>query len=268
MEVSLDRFPNQIRKSITDTAEDVGSVHFGGCFSVAEILTAYLEPIIIKQIPAKKFFENNTLILSKGHCGLAYYSALSNCGVISKNELGAYCEDGGRFLGHIKRDTSIGVGWSTGSLGHGLSIAMGLAAAHANKDDDNMVTCVLGDGELHEGSNWEALLHLGMFPDINLRLIVDNNQMLSLGATASIRNLEPLEQKFRAFGLSPKSIDGNNLSEVRRAIKPEDSKSGIQVIIANTIKGKGISFMEGNSEWHAKRANADTLRMIREELDS
>ena len=131
----MEDIARKTRLNVVKTARGAGSVHFGGCFSVAEILVAYYRPVIEKKLSFPQFIERNTLVLSKGHCGLAVYALLNAIGVVSDNRLGTYCADGGAFMGHIKRDMSLGIGWSTGSLGHGLSISLGLASAlrHAGK---------------------------------------------------------------------------------------------------------------------------------------
>lgn len=261
----LKNFSNAVRRKIVGVAEGVGSVHFGGCFSVVEMIAAYLEPVIRRKMSFDQFVKKNLLVMSKGHCGLTYYAALAECGVILQSELEGYCQDGGRFLGHIKRDLSLGAGWSTGSLGHGLSISMGYAAANQLVASDQLVTCILGDGEMNEGSNWEALIHLSMRQPCRLRIVLDNNGLLSLGPTDQIRKISPMEQKLNAFGVDNRVVDGHDFRELLASFDMQACDLP-RFIVANTVKGKGVSFMEANSEWHAKRADANTLARILGEL--
>lgn len=249
-----------IRRLILETSQRVGSVHFGGCFSVVEILVAYYWPVIQKQLTFPDFIDRNTLILSKGHCGLAVYSTLHALGVIDQADFESYCKPDGRFNGHIKRDDSLGIGWSTGSLGHGLSVGMGLSDGGHKR-----VTVILGDGELHEGQCWEAFMHLGMKTD-DLNVIVDNNRMLSLGTTQSIKPVEPLEAKFDAFGLRSETIDGHDVKQIEAYFNRHGPWDKQCVLIANTVKGKGVSFMEKKSEWHTRAVNEDEFKQAVNEI--
>lgn len=256
----------QTRLNIIKTARSVGSVHFGGCFSVTEILVAYYWPVIIKELTFAQFIARNTLVLSKGHCGLAVYALLNAIGIVSDEKLSTYCKDGGAFMGHIKRDADLGVGWSTGSLGHGLSISLGLAGALKFAGKPGRVTCILGDGEMHEGSNWEALLHLSHDSHFPLTVILDNNKFLSLGATQDIRPIEPIEAKIKDFGICCVSIDGQNVEDVRAALEKAETADQMTFVNANTLKGAGISFTAGVTEWHAKRASEADLQRMEVEL--
>ena len=252
--------------NVVKTARSVGSVHFGGCFSVIEILVAYYQPVIVKKLTFEQFIARNTLVLSKGHCGLAVYALLNVLGVVSDEKLATYCKEGGVFMGHIKQDAGLGIGWSTGSLGHGLSISLGLAGALKHAKKLGRVVCILGDGEMHEGSNWEALLHLSHDDKFPLTIILDNNQFLSLGATQDIRPIEPIEAKIRDFGVTCVSVDGHNVATLCQALG--EVVEHTLFINANTIKGKGVSFTEGVSEWHAKRASEQDLQRMEAELSS
>ncbi len=261
-----DSIARQTRLNIIKTARSVGSVHFGGSFSVTEILVAYYAPVIAKKLSFKDFIDRNTLVLSKGHCGLAVYALLNAIGIVPDEKLATYCKDGGAFMGHIKRDPSLGIGWSTGSLGHGLSISMGLAGALRFAGKSGRVTCILGDGEMHEGSNWEALLHLSHDDKFPLTIILDNNKFLSLGATQDIRPIEPIEAKIKDFSIQCASVDGHNVEALRQIIDKMEAVNQAFFINANTLKGKGISFTEGVTEWHAKRASEQDLQRMEAEL--
>lgn len=256
----------QARMNVVKAARNVGSVHFGGCFSVMEILTAYYAPVIEKKQTFEQFIAQNTLVLSKGHCGLAVYSILNVLGVVSDEKLATYCKDGGAFMGHIKRDMALGIGWSTGSLGHGLSISLGFAGALRHKAKPGRITCILGDGEMHEGSNWEALLHLSHDDKFPLTIVLDNNKFLSLGATQDIRPIEPIHDKIRDFGIQCVSVDGHSVPALRNAMDQAESQPQTLFINANTLKGQGVSFTAGVSEWHAKRASEQDLQRMEAEL--
>jgi len=254
------------RLNVVRTAREASSVHFGGCFSVMEILAAYYGPVIRNEIAFKEFIARDTLILSKGHCGLAVYSLLAGIGIVSSETLASYCKDGGAFMGHIKQDPALGIGWSTGSLGHGLSISLGLAGALRFMGAKGRIVCILGDGEMHEGSNWEALLHLSHDDHFPLTIILDNNQFLSLGRTQDIRPLEPIHKKIEDFGIACVTVDGHDIAAVEQAMRQGEQSGRALFINANTLKGKGISFTEGVPEWHAKRASEAELQRMEAEL--
>jgi len=257
---------HQARLNIVRTARAVGSVHFGGSFSVVEILAAYYAPVAEGRQTFEEFVGDNLLILSKGHCGLAVYAMLAALGVISQEQLATYCKDGGLFIGHIKRNEALGVGWSTGSLGHGLSVGMGIAAAYRELRLPRRVVCILGDGEMHEGSNWEALLHLSHDSKLPLTIVLDNNQFLSLGRTQDIRPLEPVQDKIEHFHIPCVSIDGQDIAAVTEALAQGRTSGRVLFINANTVKGHGVSFTRGVAKWHAKRASEEELQLMEAEL--
>jgi transketolase len=257
---------NATRLNIVRTAREVGSVHFGGCFSVVEILAAYYAQLIYGDRDFNEFIDENLLILSKGHCGLAVYAILTALEVIPKERLATYCKDGGAFMGHIKRDEKLGIGWSTGSLGHGLSIAIGIASAYRALKKHKRVVCILGDGEMHEGSIWEAMLHLSHDSDLPLTILLDNNQFISLGRTESIRPLEPIHNKINQFHIPCLTVDGHDRKAVEEALEFGKSSGRTIFVNANTIKGNGVSFTRGISEWHAKRATEEELSLMEAEL--
>ena len=256
------------RLNIVKTARSVGSVHFGGSFSVVEILEAHFSDVIDGHKNFDDFISENTLILSKGHCGLAVYSMLTAMKIIPEDNLATYCKDDGLFIGHIKKNEHLGIGWSTGSLGHGLSVAMGIASAHRHKGSNHRVICILGDGEMHEGSNWEALLHLSHDDNLPLTIILDNNQFLSLDRTQNVRPLEPIHQKIEAFNLNVMSLNGHDVSALKSAMNDARKTKCATFMNANTLKGYGVSLTAGVVEWHAKRASEAELHMMERELTS
>jgi transketolase len=257
---------NTIRLNVVRTARNVGSVHFGGCFSIVEILAAYYAPIAQCRMSFDDFIAKNLLVLSKGHCGLAVYSILAALEVISQERLETYCKDGGDFMGHIKKDESLGIGWSTGSLGHGLSVAMGIASAYRDLSLPRRVLCILGDGEMHEGSNWEALLHLSHDPNMPLTILLDNNKFLSLGRTEDIRPLEPIASKIEQFRLPCVSVEGHDIDAIISALELGWTSERVLFINADTVKGFGVSFTQSVADWHAKRASDEELTQMEAEL--
>ena len=257
---------DKTRLNIVRTAREVGSVHFGGTFSVVEILEAFYAPIVERRQTFPEFVAENLLILSKGHCGLAVYAMLAELNVISQEQLSSYCKEGGKFIGHIKKDDILGIGWSTGSLGHGLSVSMGIAAGYRKLGINRRILCIMGDGEMHEGSNWEALLHLSHDSDLSLTIVLDNNKFLSLGRTQDIRPLEPVQNKIECFQIPCVSIDGQNPISVSIALERGKSSGRTLFINANTMKGHGVSFTRGESKWHAKRATDEELLLMESEL--
>jgi len=265
MEISR-KISLEAKRRIAEIGSTVGSIHYGGCFSVMDLLIGYMLDLVESKVAFEKFIEKNTLILSKGHCGLAYYSLLNVLGIVSNKAIESYCQDGGEFFGHIKKNPQLGIGWSTGSLGHGLSISIGIASAYKQLRNGKRVTCILGDGEMHEGSNWEALLHLSCNESLPLTVVLDNNKYLSLGSTKTIRPIEPIVEKIQSFKINVISIDGHNSSDIKQAFDFAKKNWLPTFINANTVKGNGVSFMEGNSEWHAKRATPEQLQSILKEL--
>ncbi len=187
-------------------------------------------------------------------------------GALEANQLDGYCADGGALMGHIKRNDRLGIGWSTGSLGHGLSVAMGIATAYRDQRRQSRVTCILGDGEMHEGSIWEALLHLSHDDRLPLTIILDNNQFQALGRTQDIRPLEPVQAKIEAFGLRCVSVDGHDVAVLCDCLSEAASSPHATFVNANTLKGFGVSFTAGVARWHAKRATADELQRMEDEL--
>lgn len=264
---NLQKISTLAKRRVAEIGSFAGSIHYGGCFSVMDLLVGYLFDVIESSMPFENFVKMNTLILSKGHCGLSYYSVLNVLGVIGNKAIESYCQDGGEFFGHIKKDLRLGIGWSTGSLGHGLSVSIGLANAYKQLNNGKRVTCILGDGEMHEGSNWEALLHLSCKESLPLTIILDNNKYLSLGTTQSIRPIEPIIKKIQSFEIEVINIDGHNITSIKKALDCAKNNLVPTFINANTIKGKGVSFMENNSEWHAKRASPEQTEAIFQELN-
>jgi transketolase len=233
--------------------------HIGSCLSIADIL-AVLYGLTLRFDPAApRWPERDRLIVSKGHAAAIVYAALAEAGFFPIGELDRYADDGGRLAGHVS--TSVpGVELSTGSLGHGLPVAAGMSLAAARSGSSWRVFCILSDGELDEGSNWEAIQFAQHFRLSNLTAIVDYNKIQSFGTVAAVSDLDPLADKFRAFNWGVRELDGHDHSALAEAFSSSPPVPGRPtVVIAHTIKGKGVSFMEGRLDWHYKNPDESQL---------
>ena len=225
-----------------------GGSHIGSVLSVADII-AVLYSDILKYDPKNPERDSrDRFILSKGHAGASVYAALSECGFFGTEELKTHYQNGSRLSGHVSHHLP-GVDFSTGSLGHGLSVAAGMSLAAKQDNKSHRIFAVLGDGECNEGSVWEAAQLAAHFKLNNLVAIIDNNKMQSLDYCENTLNSGMLSEKWNAFGWNCIVINGHNHDELRDALQNQhDSKP--TVIIAQTIKGKGVSFMEMDILWH------------------
>jgi transketolase len=245
----------EIRIKVLEMVYKANASHIGGAFSMADIL-AVLYKDILKIDPSKPdHADRDRFLLSKGHACSALYAVLGIMGFFPVEDLDTYAKDGSRFLSHTSHYIP-GVEISAGSLGHGLPIATGLAIAAKNKKANWKTYCLLSDGELNEGSNWEAFLLAAQLKLDNLVVIIDYNKIQSLGFVKDVIDLEPLKEKFEAFKWRVTEIDGHNHNEIYDALKNCNNVDGIpNIILANTIKGKGVDFMENKLLWHYKSPN-------------
>jgi transketolase len=256
----------KIRQVSLKMVYQANASHIGGALSMTDILAVlYSKVIHIDPINPKKK-ERDRFILSKGHACASLYATLSLCGFFPIEELDSYGQDGNKFLSHTSHYVP-GVEISAGSLGHGLPIACGLAFAAKKQRGKQKIYCLVGDGEMDEGSNWEAILFAAQFRLNNLCLIIDYNKIQSLGNTNEVMNLEPLCKKFEAFNWNPIEINGHDHKEIYEAfLSFGANQNGPSVIIANTIKGKGVSFMENDLLWHYKSPDTELYNKAMEEL--
>ena len=241
-----------IRREIVEAVNRAGCGHPGGSLSAVEIFIA-LYGYKMKHDPGNPHWEErDRLIISKGHCSPVAYVSLANFGYFPKEELLTYRTFDSRLQGHVHTGVP-GVEFSTGSLGHGLSVANGMAMAGRMKGKNFRAYCLLGDGEIQEGSVWEAAMTAAHHRLDHVCAIVDYNKVQENGPTNEIKNLEPLLSKWDSFGWQVIEVDGHDLHELMGALDQFEATVGRPtVIIANTIKGKGVSFMEGNYQWHGK----------------
>ena len=248
------------RKEILQILHDAGSGHPGGSLSAVEILSS-LYYCQLRHDPKNPKWENrDRVIISKGHATPVVYVTLANLGYFSKNEYKLYRKFGGNLQGHVHVKAP-GVEFNTGSLGHGLSVANGMALGARLRKKDVNVYCLLGDGENQEGSVWEAAM---MAPQIklgNVCAIVDYNKVQENGPTNEIKNLEPLAEKWHNFGWETVEIDGHSFSELLIAFDRFNKHDRTKpfAIIAHTVKGKGVAFMEAQAKWHGKAPDAKQL---------
>jgi len=229
--------------------------HVGSCLSIADIL-AVLYGEVLRVDPARPgWAERDRLIVSKGHAAAIVYAALAERGFLEVQELDTYSADGTRLAGHVTM-TVPGVELSTGSLGHGLPVAAGMALAARRAGEAWRAFCLLSDGELDEGSNWEAVQFAQHARLDNLVAIVDYNGIQSFGTVAEVSELHPLADKFRAFNWGVVELDGHDHASLRAALSgPPPLPGRPTCIVARTVKGKGVSFMEDRLAWHYRSAD-------------
>jgi len=265
----LDQICGNVRKEILDLCYRSGSGHIGSSFSIVEILVVLYFHAMRGIGADKKPGSKDRLVLSKGHGCPALYSVLHQRGILSTGILDGFAKDGGTLEQHPSRNPALGIDVSTGSLGHGLSIAAGMALGNRLDGPGDRVFAVLSDGELNEGSTWEAIMFAAQHRLDNLVCIVDSNKMQALGRTQEIINLEPLSSRWSCFGWSVAEIDGHSTDELTGTLARIPFNPGKPTcIIANTIKGKGICFMENDLLWHYRCPDREEFDKANRELCS
>ena len=227
--------------------------HLGGAFSVADVLAVLYSDILEFDPNKPDLPERDRLFYGKGHACTALYSVLDECGFFSKYNLNEdFTKDNTIFTAHVSHHLP-GIELSTGSLGHALGVACGVAIALKLKKQNNHIFAIISDGELDEGSTWESLLFASHHNLFNLTTIVDFNKIQSFGAVKDVLNLEPLQSKFESFGFKCLNIDGHDHNEIHSSLTTaKTDKTRPMVVLANTVKGKGVSFMENELLWHYK----------------
>ena len=253
---SLELTSKNLRRRILKVASGKGG-HIGGSFSALDIILTLYKNILNIDLENPKWEERDRFILSKGHCSLALYAVLEEIGFLEPGELDNYTLKGSRLAGHTEHFEIPAIEMTTGSLGHGISCAAGMALAAKISGKNWKVFCVVGDGECNEGSVWETLLFTAHQNLKNLVIIVDNNKMESLDLTKNILSIEPLAEKFASFNFEVREIDGHNFEEIFVALTTQPKYEKPVIVVANTVKGKGVSFMENTPMWHY-RAPSDS----------
>lgn len=244
------------------------SSHIGSVLSIADII-AVLYANVLKVNPRNpQWKERDRFILSKGHAGAAVYAALAEYGFFPTSWLADHCACGSKMCGHVSHIGIPGVEFSTGSLGHGLPVAAGMAFACKSDKNSHRVYVLLSDGECDEGSNWEAILFAAHHGLSNLIAIIDYNKIQSLATVEDTLRLEPFADKWRAFGWNTVEVDGHNHKDLQKAleIKPQEEVRPT-CIIAHTVKGKGVSFMENSVLWHYRSPQGEEFKAALDEIN-
>lgn len=257
----------RIRAQVLKMTHRAKSSHVGSSLSIADLLAVLYRNILNINPKDPNWAERDRLILSKGHACAGLYAVLAEVGFFPLENLETYYQNGSYLAGHITHTAVPGVEVSTGSLGHGLSIACGMALAGKQDGKNYRVFTILSDGECDEGSIWEAVLFAPHHRLDNLVAIVDYNKIQSIGRVEEVLDLEPFSDKWKAFGWAVSEIDGHNFEEIQKTLGQVPFKSGRpSCIIAHTIKGKGISFMEDKLAWHYQQPDAEQLKLALLEL--
>jgi transketolase len=256
-----------IRRTALRMVHEANASHIGGVLSITDILAVLYQDVLQVRADAPEWPGRDRFILSKGHCCAGVYAALAEQGFFPAETLEHYARDHSKLMSHISHKVP-GVEFSTGSLGHGLPFGVGKAMAAKRAGAPWRVFVLLSDGEMDEGSNWEALLvgaHQGLD---NLVAVIDYNKLQSLTTVAKTLGLEPLADKLTAFGWSVRETDGHDHDALRSALQETPWQAGRpSILIAHTIKGKGVSFMENKVEWHYRSPNAAQLAQALAELE-
>ena len=266
--LELMKTANEIRKGIVTAVHSAKSGHPGGSLSAADIYTyLYFEEMNIDPKDPKKA-DRDRFVLSKGHTAPGYYSTLAHRGFFPVEDLTTLRKVGSYLQGHPDMKHIPGVDMSSGSLGQGISAAVGMAISANLSDDDYRVYTLLGDGEIQEGQVWEASMLAGHRKLDNLVVIVDNNNLQIDGKITDVNSPYPIDKKFEAFNFHVINIDGNDFDQIEAAFKEARKTKGMPTaIIAKTIKGKGVSFMEDQAGWHGKAPNDEQYAQAMEELE-
>lgn len=266
---ALEKIANDIRKNIIKTVYNAQSGHPGGSLSCADILTVlYFNQMNINP-KNPKAEGRDRFVLSKGHCSPALYSTLARRGFFDEKDLDKFRKLDSNLQGHPDMNKVPGVDMTSGSLGQGLSVANGMALSSKMDSAGYRVYCLLGDGEIEEGQVWEAAMTSSKYKLDNLCVIVDNNNLQIDGEIQKVKGLDKIEQKFESFGFKVIPIDGNNIEQLLDSFDIAKMTKGMPTaIIAKTVKGKGVSFMENNAKWHGKAPNDEEYKIAMSELEN
>lgn len=266
---SLSRVARRIRRHIVTMVAEAGSGHPGGSLSAVEILTALYFQVMHIDPERPRMAERDLFVLSKGHASPVLYGTLAERGFFPTEELMSFRKLNSRLQGHPDRKATPGVDMTSGSLGQGLSVANGMALAlKLDGNDRRRVYVLLGDGELQEGQVWEAAMTAAHYKLDNVVAFVDYNGLQIDGDVHTVMNPAPVAEKFRAFNWHVQEIDGHDFSQILRAVQVAATELGRpSVIIARTVKGKGVSFMENQAGWHGSAPNRNELAQALAELE-
>ncbi len=258
----------KIRRKILDVTYSCNSsVHIGGALSMVDIMATLYGSVLKYQPKNPEWEDRDKFILSKGHCAIGLYSTLFESGVISEDVYLTFQKNESDLTAHPVMNIPLGIESSNGSLGQGLSMGVGLAVAAKIKKKNHKIYVLLGNGECNEGSVWEAIMSASSFKLDNLIAIVDNNGFQNeMEPSQAIMDTGDFEDKWKSFGWNVCSVDGHNISELYNAFIEFNVKNKPKVIIAHTLKGKGVAFMENNNEWHHNRLTEEKYKQALKEL--
>lgn len=266
--LEVEEFANSVRREVAKILYRTKDSHIGGGYSAIDIMSVLYKRVLKVSSTNLDDPNRNIFILSKGHIAASLYTVLAHQGIIPIEDLDKHLVNGENYAGHTRKYVVPGIEMSGGSLGHGANVGAGMAYAKRCQGLEGNVYVLLGDGECNEGSVWEAAMFAARFQLSNLVLIVDRNRLQSYGSDVDVMNMGDLSLKFKSFGCQTIEIDGHNYDQIYRALMTSAARtaSAPTVIVANTIKGKGISFMENRLEWHFKSPNEEQLATMLEEL--
>ena len=262
----IEEIAHRIRGHVVDMTSRGRSSHVGSALSMADIMAVLYGHMMRYDAARPDAPDRDRFILSKGHAGAAVYATLAEFGFFSTDMLKDHYQNGSIFSGHVSHKGVPGVELSTGSLGHGLGVATGMALAAKRKAQDHRVYCVLSDGECDEGSNWEAILFAAHHGLSNLTVAVDYNKIQSLASVADTLGLEPFGDKWTAFGWAVAEADGHDHAALKTAFETVNASEKPGVVICHTTKGKGVSFMENSVLWHYRNAQGEEYEAAKREL--
>ena len=264
----IDTTGKDLRRIVVESAGSAGRGHIGPALSILEIIRCLYGSVLVNDPKNPNLATRDIFILSKGHGALGLYAVLANAGYFDVAELQTFCKFESRLGGHPEWHNLPGIEFSTGSLGHGLAVAVGIAVAFANKQQrGRRVYVLIGDGELAEGSIWESALHATKHQLNNLCLIVDFNKMQANGFLDEVLEISDLPKKLSSFGFDVEEINGHSINEIKSVLDFEPKGNKPLAVIAHTIKGKGIRIAENSSEWHHKaKITKNEISMLLENL--
>ena len=267
MSITSEKLANKIRIHSLEMIKNGKSSHIGSNLSMTDIIAVLYGKIMNFDSSDPKYKNRDRFILSKGHAAAGLYAVLAECGFFKLSKLKTFYQDRTNLCGHVTSKGNPGVEFSTGSLGHGLPVAVGMAKAGKLKKKKYKVFCILSDGECDEGSNWEAIMFAAHHKLDNLTVIVDYNKIQSLSTVEKTLALEPFVDKWLSFGWNVREVDGHDHVELKNAFKETKNKNKKPLcVLAHTIKGKGVSFMENSVLWHYRHPQGDEYQKAKDEL--
>jgi transketolase len=258
----------RVRRHVVQMTSRGGSSHVGSALSIADILAVLYGGVLRVDPSTPRWESRDRFILSKGHAGAAVYATLAEAGFFPVERLKDHYQDGSDLSGHVSHKGIPGVEFSTGSLGHGLPVGVGMATAAKLQQRDHRVVVLLSDGECDEGSNWEAILFAAHHRLDNLTAIIDYNKLQSLATVSETLALEPFADKWRSFGWRVSEVDGHDHAALRTVFETPPAEPGQpHCLIAHTTKGKGVSFMENTVLWHYRSPQGEEFKAAMAELE-